>query len=99
MFIIRFLFMVLLRPLFWISGMDFNLKEATFATAAGLRGSVSLILIQAVITELHATQSGPDTVPASPPLPLLHYPSHSYLPCWGKSLLAACGEMPPFLAP
>ena len=46
--------------------MDFNLKEAIFATAAGLRGSVSLILTQAVITELHAAQPGPDTVSQLP---------------------------------
>ena len=39
------------RPLYKVLGRDMNSKETLFAGLAGLRGSVSLILAQAVITE------------------------------------------------
>ena len=37
---------------------DVSLKEVIFATAAGLRGSVSLILAQAVVTDAQAGGAG-----------------------------------------
>lgn len=39
------------RPLYKVLRRDMNSKETLFAGLAGLRGSVSLILAQAVITE------------------------------------------------
>ena len=39
------------RPLYKVLQTDMNSKETLFAGLAGLRGSVSLILAQAVITE------------------------------------------------
>ena len=45
------------RPLYKVLQRDMNSKETLFAGLAGLRGSVSLILAQAVITE---DQSGDD---------------------------------------
>ena len=39
------------RPLYKVLQRDMNSKETLFAGLAGLRGSVSLILAQAVVTE------------------------------------------------
>lgn len=39
------------RPLYKVLRRDMNSRETLFAGLAGLRGSVSLILAQAVITE------------------------------------------------
>ena len=39
------------RPLYKVLQRDMNSRETLFAGLAGLRGSVSLILAQAVITE------------------------------------------------
>lgn len=47
---LRFLLLVGFRPLFILEGSDLPVREAAFATVAGLRGSVALILAQAVIT-------------------------------------------------
>ena len=50
-FIVRFLLICLFRPLFRLSRQDLPFKEIAFATVAGLRGSVSLILTQAVVID------------------------------------------------
>jgi len=50
-FIVRFLLICLFRPLFRLSRQDLPFKEIAFATVAGLRGSVSLILTQAVVVD------------------------------------------------
>ena len=49
-FALRFALLVAFRPLFRLEGSDLPLRDAAFATVAGLRGSVALILAQAVIT-------------------------------------------------
>ena len=51
MFVGRFVLMALFRPMFWLLRGDMTWREIIFATAAGLRGSVSLILAQAVATD------------------------------------------------
>ena len=64
----------MIRPLFRLSRQDLPFTEIAFATVAGLRGSVSLILAQAVVID-PATRSGDPTSVVSPPLlsvPLLH---------------------------
>ena len=59
---VRFALIALFRPLFRLSRQDLPFKEIAFATVAGLRGSVSLILAQAVVID-PATHSGdPQTV-------------------------------------
>ena len=54
MFIARFVLTTAFRPMFKIFLGDMGWKETVFATAAGLRGSVSLILAQAVVTDEQA---------------------------------------------
>lgn len=49
-FALRFLLLTAFRPLFRLEGSDLPVRDAFFATVAGLRGSVALILAQAVIT-------------------------------------------------
>lgn len=44
-----------LRPLYLAVRRDLNMKETIFAGVAGLRGSVCLILAQAVVTEGSST--------------------------------------------
>ena len=46
MFAIRFVLLVVFRPLFKLSRQDLSFKEIAFACIAGLRGSVSLIMAQ-----------------------------------------------------
>ena len=50
-FAVRFLLILVFRPLFRLSRQDLSYKEILFATVAGLRGSVSLILAQAVVAD------------------------------------------------
>ena len=47
---LRFALLTAFRPLFRLEGSDLPVRDALFATVAGLRGSVALILAQAVIT-------------------------------------------------
>ena len=47
---LRFALLTGFRPLFRLEGSDLPVRDALFATVAGLRGSVALILAQAVIT-------------------------------------------------
>ncbi len=49
--LLRFALIALFRPLFIASKGDLSFKEAAFVAVAGLRGSVSLIMGQAVVTE------------------------------------------------
>lgn len=53
----RFVLTVAFRPLFIFIGRDLTLRDATFVTAAGLRGSVSLIMSQAVVTATSLSSS------------------------------------------
>ena len=50
-FAVRFFLILIFRPLFRLSNQDLSYKEILFATVAGLRGSVSLILAQAVVVD------------------------------------------------
>lgn len=59
-FIVRFLLICLFRPLFRLSRQDLPFKEIAFATVAGLRGSVSLILTQAVVVDPASRNAGPE---------------------------------------
>lgn len=58
MFIVRFVLTALFRPMFRIFLGDLTWRELLFATSAGLRGSVSLILAQAVVTDAQAGSTG-----------------------------------------
>ena len=49
--LLRFILTVAFRPLFIAVRGDINTREAVFVSAAGLRGSVSLIMGQAVVTD------------------------------------------------
>lgn len=40
------------RPLFWAGRAPLSWRDCLFCATAGLRGSVSLILAQAVVTEV-----------------------------------------------
>ena len=62
MFIARFVLTTMFRPMFKIFLGDMGWKETTFATAAGLRGSVSLILAQAVVTDEQAATNDKNRV-------------------------------------
>ena len=62
MFIARFILTALFRPMFKVFLGDISWRELTFATAAGLRGSVSLILAQAVVTDEQAGRTGDNAV-------------------------------------
>ncbi|BDA42347.1 probable Na(+)/H(+) antiporter NhaH at N-terminal half [Coccomyxa sp. Obi] len=59
-FIVRFLLICLFRPLFRLSRQDLPFTEIAFATVAGLRGSVSLILTQAVVVDPATRNAGPE---------------------------------------
>ncbi|KAL0021928.1 hypothetical protein WJX79_007439 [Trebouxia sp. C0005] len=52
---IRFIVIFALRPLFKLLHRDLSTKEIVFASIAGLRGSVSLIMAQAFVTESSTT--------------------------------------------
>lgn len=62
MFVVRFVLTAFFRPMFKIFLGDITWRELVFATAAGLRGSVSLILAQAVVTDESAGPSGDSAV-------------------------------------
>ena len=66
MFGVRFLFVLGFAPLFRVLRARLTMMEIIFATVAGLRGSVSLIMAQAVATDQRARPANnPDTgVPA-----------------------------------
>ena len=59
---VRFLLILTFRPLFRLSRQDLSMKEIVFATVAGLRGSVSLILAQAIVVDPSFKPSGPGDV-------------------------------------
>ena len=42
------------RPLFWAGRAPLTLRDCLFCAVSGLRGSISLILAQAVVTEVPA---------------------------------------------
>ena len=50
-FLLRFCILIFFRPLFHLTRSDLTFREATFATIGGLRGSVSLIMAQALVVE------------------------------------------------
>ena len=49
--VVRFALIFLFRPVYIAVGGDISFKETIFMTAAGLRGSASLIMGQAVVVE------------------------------------------------
>ena len=51
MFAVRFIFIAGFSPLFRVLKAKLSMMEIIFATVAGLRGSVSLIMAQAVATD------------------------------------------------
>lgn len=59
---VRLLLILTFRPLFRLSRQDLSMKETVFATVAGLRGSVSLILAQAVVVDPAFKPDGPGDV-------------------------------------
>ena len=59
---VRLLLILTFRPLFRLSRQDLSMKEIVFATVAGLRGSVSLILAQAVVVDPAFKPHGPGDV-------------------------------------
>ena len=69
-FVVRFFLILIFRPLFRLSRQDLSYKEILFATVAGLRGSVSLILAQAVVVDPALKAATPDDVQTivSPPV-------------------------------
>lgn len=62
MFVARFILTALFKPMFKVFLGDISWRELLFATAAGLRGSVSLILAQAVVTDELAGRTGDNAV-------------------------------------
>lgn len=65
--LLRFGLTAMFRPLFMLIKGDINTKECIFMTFAGLRGSASLIMGSAVVTQQFATYAGqPDTFSVSP---------------------------------
>jgi len=50
--VLRFLIIVAFKPLFWVGKAPLTLRDCLFCAGSGLRGSVSLILAQAVVTEV-----------------------------------------------
>lgn len=69
-FVVRFFLILIFRPLFRLSRQDLSYKEILFATVAGLRGSVSLILAQAVVVDPATRATTTDDVQTivSPPV-------------------------------
>ncbi len=61
-FAVRFFLILIFRPLFRLSRQDLSYKEIVFATVAGLRGSVSLILTQAVVVDPAVKSSDTETI-------------------------------------
>jgi NhaP-type Na+/H+ and K+/H+ antiporter len=55
--VVRFVLIILFRPVYIAVGGDISFKETIFITAAGLRGSASLIMGQAVVVE---NKEGPE---------------------------------------
>lgn len=60
--LLRFGLTAMFRPLFLLIKGDINMKEMVFVTVAGLRGSASLIMGSAVVTQQFAKVAGtPET--------------------------------------
>lgn len=60
--LLRFGLTVLFRPVYILARGDINMRETTFITVAGLRGSASLIMGSAVVTQQFAKVAGtPET--------------------------------------
>lgn len=65
--LLRFGLTAMFRPLFMLIKGDINTNECIFVTFAGLRGSASLIMGSAVVTQQFATYAGqPDTFSVRP---------------------------------
>ena len=81
-FMVRFALIALFRPLFRLSRQDLPFTEIAFATVAGLRGSVSLILAQAVVIDPAARSGDPTSVVRARPclLPQRWRSMHSWPP-------------------
>lgn len=62
--LLRYALVALFRPLFILIKGDINNQECIFVTFAGLRGSASLIMGSAVVTQQFALYAGtPETFP------------------------------------
>lgn len=62
--LLRYALTALFRPLFILIKGDINNQECIFVTFAGLRGSASLIMGSAVVTQQFALYAGtPETFP------------------------------------
>lgn len=60
--LLRFGLTAMFRPLFLLIKGDINMKEMVFVTVAGLRGSASLIMGSAVVTQQFSKVAGtPET--------------------------------------
>ena len=60
MFCVRGLCILLLNPIFSLSGSKLSPGEVVFATIGGLRGAISLILAQMVVTEQNPDPNNPE---------------------------------------
>ncbi len=86
-FAVRFFLILIFRPLFRLSRQDLSYKEILFATVAGLRGSVSLILAQAVVVD-PATRADDVQSIVSPLIPCNHLVVHASCPACSPLLSA-----------
>ena len=51
MMVVRCLCICLLNPIFRLAGSHMSLGEVVFATVGGLRGAISLVLAQVLVTQ------------------------------------------------
>ena len=69
---------VLRRPLFWAGRAPLTLRDCLFCAVSGLRGSISLILAQAVVTEVPAAVNSTALV---------------RVPCWSEVLPTSSNDL------
>lgn len=79
MFAVRFMFILLFSPVFRLLKSKITMMEIIFATVAGLRGSVSLIMAQGLITDHDASTQNLDF--NAPEVRCLPHSSPGHLPC------------------
>ena len=56
-FVLRFLLLLACYPLYWLAKARLSMREMLFITFSGLRGCVTLIMAQAVVTETTSSTS------------------------------------------
>lgn len=57
-FVLRFVLLLACTPLYWLAKTRLSMREMLFITFTGLRGCVTLIMAQAVVTETTSQASG-----------------------------------------